>query len=414
MVSYLTITLLGLTLAPTGTGAPAIAHSTGAAAEAPKGIDRPSASAAAEASTAIAPSAGAAVDAPAGVAPPGSPAAEAPNGMDLGTWAERHALEIQLAQLNADLERTRQQVAAGMTPSSAVAPVENQIASVTARLAAMNGDLEIQRRMASLRRPVVVQLRDASVRQAAQAISQASGVPIGVDDRVPTDVRLTMDVQGVPLATVLEAMARQANLMIAPDPKNAQGFVLKPWPSMEVNGQKQEFTGQYAPWSDELGPLTGAWTLFRSGLSVPYGLSPKSMSVLGADAASLFTRTSPYAERMQVSPGADGSLLPRNLGASPAWSPYSAGGSIWGGTRTAPLAVTSLGDRMVVTAQPGTGPQGETGTWLTVYRLEGDQLRKVASTFDPAETNGGRARGRPAPARNPANTTPAPSAEPRR
>src|SRR5262249_8572587 len=123
---------------------------------------------------------------------------------------------------------------------------------------------------------------------------------------------------------------------------------------------------------------------------------------------------SPNTERLQVSPGANGALLPRNLGVSPAWSPYAGGGSIWGSTTTTPLAGTSLGDRTIGTAQPGPGPPGEAGIWLTVCRPEGDRLRKVTSTFDRAETNGGRVSGRPAPARNSTNTSPAPSAEPRR
>jgi hypothetical protein len=323
--------------------------------------------------------------------------------------AERGALEAQLADLKASLETEKKKVGAGTSPPSVLLNLQNTIALTEAQIRAKDRELASEERLArmeGLRHTVVVQLRDASVRQAAQAISQASGIPIRVDDQVPSDARLTMAVQAVPLSSVLEAIGRQTNLMIAADPRNAQGFVLKPWPSMEVNGQKQVFTGQYAPWSDELGPLTGVWSLLAPGANVPYGTAPMPLDVLGGDRPSLFTRTAPYAERLQVSPGADGSLLPRNLGASPAWSPYSGGGSIWGSTRTAPLAVTSLGDRTVVTAQPGVGPQGEPGTWLTVYRLEGDRLRKVTSTFDRAETNGGRVSGRPAPARNPTNTTP--------
>jgi hypothetical protein len=392
-----TSTLLTVMLAVAGAGSPAVAQSSAPAAEAP---------------TARPPSASGAGNAPVGITPSVGPAVDAPKAID-GAWVERHALEIQLAQLNADLERTRQQVAAGMAPASALASLENQQASVLARIAGMNGDLAQQQRMAGLRRPVVVQLRDASVKQAAQALSQASGVPIGVDDRVPADLRLTMDVQGVPLITVLEAIGRQTNLMIAADPQSAKGFVLKPWPFMEIKSgtpgaglpgadsspsPKQVFAGPYAPWSDELGPLVGAWSN-----SLPGVLWRSSAKLLGsapaAEGTGLLTRLSPYAPRLQESPNLfDGKQLP-----------WVAGSTGWVGARTGPLALTAVGDRMVVTAQPGTGPQGEPGVWLTVYRLEGNQLRKVGSTFDRAETNAARAGSRSTvPARNSIDLAPVP------
>lgn len=395
-----TSTLLTVMLAVTGAGAPAVAQSSAPAAEAPKG-SLPTASVAGNASADLTPSVG--------------PAVDAPKAID-GAWVERHALEIQLAQVNADVERTRQQVAAGMAPASALASLENQQASVIARIAGMSGDPEQQQRMAGLRRPVVVQLRDASVKQAAQALSQAPGVPIGVDDRVPADLRLTMDVQGVPLITVLEAIGRQTNLMIAADPQSAKGFVLKPWPSMEIQSgppgaglpggdssasPKQVFAGPYAPWSDELGPLVGAWSN-----SLSSALWRSSATLLGsasvAPGSVLLTRPSPYAPSVQESPNLlDGKQFP-----------WVAGSTGWTGARMGPLALTAVGDRMVVTAQPGTGPQGEPGVRLTVYRLEGNQLRKVGSTFDRAETNAARAGSRStAPARNSIDLAPVPAAE---
>jgi hypothetical protein len=67
-----------------------------------------------------------------------------------------------------------------------------------------------------------------------------------------------------------------------------------------------------------------------------------------------------------------------------------------------------------VTAQPGIGPQGEPGVWLTVYRLEGNQLRKVGSTFDRADTNTARSGSLRVPMRNSSSAAPAAPAEERR
>jgi hypothetical protein len=397
-----TSTLLTVMLMVAGAGSPAVAQSNVPAAEAPK-VSPPSASGAGST--------------PVGITPSVGPAVEPPKAIHVA-WVERHALEIQLAQVNADVARTRQQVAAGMAPASALAPLEHQQASLLTRIAGMNGDLEQQQRMAGLRRPVVVQLRDASVKQAAQALSQASGAPIGVDDRVPADLRLTMDVQGVPLLTVLEAIGRQTNLMIAADPKSAKGFVLKPWPSMEIlsgtpgaglpgsessPSPKQVFAGPYAPWSDELGPLVGAWS--NSLSSALWRSSAKLLdSASVAPGSDLLTRPSPYAPSVQESPD----LLDRKQ------LPWVAGSTGWTGATTGPLALTAVGDRMVVTAQPGIGPQGEPGVWLTVYRLEGNQLRKVGSTFDRADTNTARSGSLRVPMRNSSSAAPAAPAEERR
>jgi hypothetical protein len=138
-------------------------------------------------------------------------------------------------------------------------------------------------------------------------------------------------------------------------------------------------------------------------------------SLNATDATGLFTHSSPAAGSVRLSPGAAGSVLPwatDALVAGSLLSPYG-GSSGWTGARTAPLALTALGDRMVVTAQPGAGPQGEAGVWLTIYRLEGNQLKKVGSTFDRTEANGARAGGRTAPMKNSAGVTPAPAVETR-
>ena len=70
--------------------------------------------------------------------------------------------------------------------------------------------------------------------------------------------RLSVVASNVPLGTVLEAIAQQMDLMIAP--RGDSGVTLKPWPSIGINGHKQDYHGPNAPWSDEwskLQPLFG-------------------------------------------------------------------------------------------------------------------------------------------------------------
>src|SRR5207253_8173904 len=63
-------------------------------------------------------------------------------------------------------------------------------------------------------------------------------------------LRLTVDARGVPLATVLEAIANQAKLLIAPASQG--GVTLKPQPSLRIDDQPRiEFSSPTAPWSEE-------------------------------------------------------------------------------------------------------------------------------------------------------------------
>ncbi|HZO88567.1 MAG TPA: hypothetical protein VFB38_09530 [Chthonomonadaceae bacterium] len=219
-----------------------------------------------------------------------------------------------------------------------------------------------------LQRPVDVQMDRATVRQLAEALSRASGVSVRVDKLVPDQTRITVDARGVALGTVLEAVARQANLMIAPDfeekeivPENEmapnpnasnakgaalKGIVLKTWPLLKVSGQpEQTFVGPNAPWSD-------GW--FRPDFLVRWSNpGPYTGRVLDGQTA-LLSPTSPFGS------------APTSFFAEAGFSPF---------------ALASLTNNTVVVAEPGQDERGEAGLWLTVYRWDGAQLRKVSATF---------------------------------
>src|SRR5579859_1778960 len=105
-------------------------------------------------------------------------------------------------------------------------------------------------RFAPLMHPVDAQFKDATVQLAAEALSTASGVKILVDKNVPADLRLTVEAQQAPLAAVLEAIGVQADLQIAPV-RDTDNLLLKPWPSLSMNGRRSYFKSPMAPWSDD-------------------------------------------------------------------------------------------------------------------------------------------------------------------
>jgi hypothetical protein len=167
-----------------------------------------------------------------------------------------------------------------------------------------------------LNRPVDVQLRDASVRQAAQALSQASAIRIHVDDSVPEETRLTLTARGVSFASVLEAIAQQASLIIAPDrnwtqwttgapdqglgasPAASPGVILRARPMLEVNGQSQELAESIGPWSLDWGMPPTRTTLFTHMNGYRAGTSGRP-----ADTTAVQIRPGPPNDRVLI-PGA--------------------------------------------------------------------------------------------------------------
>lgn len=345
--------------------------------------------------------------------------------------ASLQAAEAQLAAASAAAENTRQRVRQGGAPAAELSAAEAQLAQARAVVEASRSELGVREserqhsvRLAALQRPIDVELRDAAVRQAAQAISQASGVTIRADEHIPAETRLTVVARGVPLATVLDTIARQSGLLIAPD---ENGVLLKPMPSLEVNGQRTDLLTPFAPWSTEWGTNpAGSASFVRS---VPPGVS--SIYVPGAGIVNtpasrpgiFFPGSSPVQENGPMPPptGPSGGRVPgvfpgpQPPAASARPAPYTRGypqrgsplpaaprlqavppgfpglrpfqpgpfpGGIGGGfglgmPGAGPLSVTALNSTTFVVAHPA--PGGEPAVMLTVYRLEGTQLHKVSS-----------------------------------
>src|SRR5439155_18984462 len=127
------------------------------------------------------------------------------------------AAKAELQAVTTSLDSAKQRYAAGVTSQDEVTTEEAQAVKAQADLEAARSQVgtgvRMQQqlsRLAALQRPIDVDLKDAPVRQAAQTISQACGLPIAVDSQVPVQTRLTVVARGVPLATVLDTIARQS------------------------------------------------------------------------------------------------------------------------------------------------------------------------------------------------------------
>jgi hypothetical protein len=316
--------------------------------------------------------------------------------------AQLAAAEAELRAATEALQEKKSQVAQGLAPATEMPPIEAQIARARAAVAATRTEVglrereqQLSSRVAALQRPVDVEIRNADLGEAARIIARASGVSVNVDPRAHADQPVNVVARGVPLATVLDAIARQGHLLIAPAPN---GVVLKPMPLMEVNGQRTIFGAPFGPWSSEWGtnpaaipgfgnPLGGFGAVGGFGGGVFNGLAGASPFFAQALVAPPGPLPGPEAPIPGAGQPESVPLPPRPPGANP-FRPFgiergdgrSSDGMGLGLPGPPPISITPLGENTFVVAHPAPAPDGGPGVMLTVYRLDGmQQLRMVSS-----------------------------------
>lgn len=331
----------------------------------------------------------------AGAAPMGGFGQSSPNVTD----ANVERLKQQLSQLNRRRNSLQEEVNEALTKFGADHPavrarqqelevMEREIQRIQEELSGRTQALE-DRKFAKSRillRPVAVELKNATVRQAAEALSKATQVPIEVTADTPDDLRLTIQARGVSFGAVLQAIAKQANLKIAPGEK---GIVLTSWPMVAVNGQFQLFKGVRAPWASEWGALPGFQTgegwEFPGEAEPPRPVYITELPPAGAPGGAVPLPPPGFP------PTAPPPAVDPHIGTIPYPGPAQGFGlpgsdltrSSRSVTSSAAMAISlaSLGDRTFAVSEPGRGLEGQLGAWITVYRIEGTQLKKIAAGF---------------------------------
>ncbi|HEY3265316.1 MAG TPA: hypothetical protein VGM37_00200 [Armatimonadota bacterium] len=223
-------------------------------------------------------------------------------------------------------------------PGSDAGARAHALAKVEAEMKAIGAPLG---RDSSLQRNVDIQLKNAPIRQVAESLTRSTGIHVSVSEGVSKEARVNLEARHVPLSTVLEGIARQADLIIS---REDDGVSLGAWPSLTVNGVSTRYKVRNAPWSDD-------W------------LIPPT-TFFGGEAGSM-----PWV------------LTPRSAGSMQTTMPGAALGMGFGGRPDGGrVSVAALGDRLIV-AEPGENETGDEGVWLTVYRLSGDDLQQVSQMF---------------------------------
>src|SRR5258708_835710 len=147
---------------------------------------------------------------------PGAPAVALPlQGValrvaDLDDNIRHISSDLDLAQ--ARLARTREQYKAGQVSQNDVEEALSKVEMITRQLELAKRERKAAGMQAALVKRVDLRLDHATLAFVAKVLAKVSGVSIKVDADVPADAStvLNMDVQAVPLASVLEAIATKA------------------------------------------------------------------------------------------------------------------------------------------------------------------------------------------------------------
>ncbi len=344
--------------------------------------------------------------------------------------------EVDLADKKLTVATERYKV--GQTTQSELDEAQGEAGRRRRELQKAKQDRDAAATRVAFTRPVTIRLDHSTVRQFASALSTATGIPVNVDAKIPSEngPALTLEAEAVPFASVLESIAEKTDLMISPD---QTGVILRPWPHLN----ERVFRSPTAPWSSDWGvpptvnmqvvlaaqgyaPLSGA----NGGGSAGFGGGAPGTGGFGGLGGGGQAPQGGASGYNPFGPIGGGGQPPRR-GDNDAANPFggfggggqggnspgggfqpgmggfggggfqpgqgSFGGFGVGGLGGAPMGgpgmgftVGGIGDHLIAIAEPGMGERGEPGVWMTAYQFDSSGFHRIARGFHPfAATPGG-------------------------
>ncbi len=279
-----------------------------------------------------------------------------------------------LAALDAAIAELRSRIAAarahpGGESAFELQRLETELAQAMRSRPGLVSRITEMRRWNRLESPVTVEFKNATLAMAAESLSQTTRMPVRLEGSVPDTLRISLTTRDAPLVMVLDSVARSFGVQIVSGGET-DGVILKPWPTLEVNGKRDALIGPMAPWGNGWPNSPMMTYQSRSG-----GLNPTAPRLSAGPARAMAVPPAPRA-------AAGRALVPARR--RPATQPTS---GAEGGSGD-PIGIASLSPGSIVVAERGTGPNGEPGVWLTIYSVmdaTGELTRSGrASTFHPA------------------------------
>jgi hypothetical protein len=285
-------------------------------------------------------------------------------------------LVVQLQAAKERLLTSKSRYEAGQITSDLYQEARTAVARLEIALEEARKAEQRQIQRARLLQPVDVEMKNATLSQAAQSLSKAGNLPVHVDpaEMSNRDARITLSARRAQLRAVLEALAKNLEMRI--DPSSDGGVELHPWPEVEVNGQKQIFADP-TPWSPAWGN-TPVETGFQP-LATPTANNLATVAgqvVQGASARGAQSNQTQNTVSNNLRNSVAGQQATNGLTLNSGQYRFAPSGLLQG------VSLAAAGNAVIV-AEPGRGPRGEPGAWLTVYLLDGLALVRKSATFHP-------------------------------
>ncbi len=226
-------------------------------------------------------------------------------------------------------------------------------------------DMDLAKRLVPFSKLVDVKFDNATIKQAAEALSKASGLQIRADDSIPESTRVTVEARKIQLSMVLESIARQSGLTIDPinkDRGDLGAFLTQP-PMLRVNDKVTNYRPSLSVWSN-------AW-----------GISPTRRLI--------FSSTPLGTRAAQGGIGVYGNGKSAEVYANTLKGLSRTGTFTTLTTMNGETAVRIAGDKTIKLAkdgtitiiEPGKNDQGEDGYWTTVYTNKANGLTQDKKTW---------------------------------
>lgn len=246
---------------------------------------------------------------------------------------------------------------------------ESRVESLEEARTSLQKASERAKRLAPLLKKVDVKFDNATVAQAAEALSKASGVQIKVDDTISNTTRLTVEARKIGLASILESVALQAGLIIEPInmEKGDIGVELVSPPMLRVNDRVQKFPQSASPWSTRWGTPPTRRFIYTSRVPGVWNYSTGQGSTISRA----------YANGISAEVMGNIASLDKLRDAI---SITTGNRVVVSGEKGTTIEVTKPGT--VTITEAGKNDKNEDGYWTTVYTLKDGELTKQSRTWD--------------------------------
>ena len=319
--------------------------------------------------------------------------------------SNRDLLEILIKEketANENLLRAKRMVAEGTTTEKALTEANDSLKLINEEIKERSESIRWERFADGLSTIQAIKMKNGGLDNMLDLLSKCSRIKIGLDSEVKDFPTLDFDADRTPIFKVLSILANIADLEIVP---SKDGIVLRKWPHVN-NLIERSLT---KPWSQEwessniqlTTEVNDKGAIVVSGIDTPFretylfqedlfGFEPKPKSSVPGISTDL------PAGGSVLNPGggakgggsgvpSSGSFL--NGGGAKFGGGFSAGQPSGGGFSPSmaqgsmPFSFTSLGNGLVAVAEPGVNESGQPGVWMTAYRFENGDFKRLKSAF---------------------------------